>query len=311
MKCDIEGCPNLAHPHGLLCGTHRKLSVSPFPSEERKAPEVERTPGCVHCERGEKHLLCNVWPEGERAPEPRSCGAHNFSSPAHDLCPICYPTQPPMNKYPRATTYMPSDEAFAALRVQAGEPERVSDFEAALRETPDRPFFAVEPEPGRAGEREPRELLCGQCGSEHVPWYADNALWNKTVRRPDGSDEEPFLCASCFMRLAVSRGVADLFRVSLPVPADSVEYERRKVAFVEATLAVNAGVALAGTGDDAERALDDWVLPALADRERREEELREAFDAGRRSASDMPSGEWDSVAFSDWLARRALGGSND
>jgi hypothetical protein len=61
---------------------------------------------------------------------------------------------------------------------------------------------------------EPRELLCMVCHREHAIWSASNELWNAVLRRPDGSDEYPFICASCFMLLAVERGVTTMFNVT-------------------------------------------------------------------------------------------------
>lgn len=61
---------------------------------------------------------------------------------------------------------------------------------------------------------EKRELLCEVCGNEHEIWSAANELWNKVLRRPDGSDVYQFICASCFMRLAVECGAASMFKMS-------------------------------------------------------------------------------------------------
>lgn len=55
--------------------------------------------------------------------------------------------------------------------------------------------------------KDPRELLCMICDHEYPVWFAPNDLWNRVVRRPDGSDEWPFLCPTCFANLAVERGV--------------------------------------------------------------------------------------------------------
>lgn len=68
-----------------------------------------------------------------------------------------------------------------------------------------------------------RELLCMSCGVEYPVWYADNDLWNATVRHADGSDEWDFLCPTCFMGLAARRGVETAFRVSRYEPYNGAE----------------------------------------------------------------------------------------
>lgn len=70
--------------------------------------------------------------------------------------------------------------------------------------------IAVAPEPW---DREPREGLCMICRHAYPTWSADNDLWNATVRKPDGSDEYPFLCPTCFANLAVEREVETMFRL--------------------------------------------------------------------------------------------------
>jgi len=62
--------------------------------------------------------------------------------------------------------------------------------------------------------REPRELLCMLCDADYPVWFAPNDLWNRVVRREDGSDEWPFLCPTCFARKAVERGVDSRFQLS-------------------------------------------------------------------------------------------------
>lgn len=62
--------------------------------------------------------------------------------------------------------------------------------------------------------RTPRELLCMICGRDYPVWYADNDLWNAVERQPDGSDEHPFLCTSCFMQRAICKGINPVFRLS-------------------------------------------------------------------------------------------------
>lgn len=64
-----------------------------------------------------------------------------------------------------------------------------------------------------------RELRCMLCGSDYPVWFALNELWNAVVRRPDGSDEHPFLCPTCFGNLAVERGVVTV-RLMLSAPDD-------------------------------------------------------------------------------------------
>lgn len=73
-----------------------------------------------------------------------------------------------------------------------------------------------------AAER--HEGLCDRCAGVNPVWYADNALWNACIRRPDGSDRWSFLCPACFMQVyrnevGVGRGV---FRVSLQPPTEQI-----------------------------------------------------------------------------------------
>src|SRR5689334_13046519 len=58
---------------------------------------------------------------------------------------------------------------------------------------------------------EPRELLCMVCDRDYPVWFAPNRLWNPVMRRPDGSDEYPFICPTCFGNIAVQRGVKTPF----------------------------------------------------------------------------------------------------
>ncbi len=58
-----------------------------------------------------------------------------------------------------------------------------------------------------------RELKCMRCEAEHPVWYAPNDLWNKVVRRQDGSDTWPFLCPTCFAVLAAEAGVCTAFEL--------------------------------------------------------------------------------------------------
>jgi hypothetical protein len=64
--------------------------------------------------------------------------------------------------------------------------------------------------------RERRELLCELCEREHPIWSADNELWNKVLRGGErgNADEYSFVCPTCFMTLAVERGIATAFKVS-------------------------------------------------------------------------------------------------
>lgn len=73
-----------------------------------------------------------------------------------------------------------------------------------------------------------RELLCMICGSDYPVWYAPNDLWNRVVRRPDGSDEWDFLCPGCFTRIAAERGEDERFVVSArAAPDDGLEAAAR------------------------------------------------------------------------------------
>lgn len=84
-------------------------------------------------------------------------------------------------------------------------------------------FIAMQTDAARpvpSGDADPpRELLCMKCQQEYPVWFAPNNLWNRVVRRPDGSDEWPFLCPTCFATLAVERGEQERFVVSLAAPA--------------------------------------------------------------------------------------------
>lgn len=86
----------------------------------------------------------------------------------------------------------PSPEAFEEMRSIASE---------VLRK-------------GSGRRQEPRELLCMICWDEYPVWYAPDTLWNRVVRRPDGSDEWDYLCPACFARVAVERGVDARFVLS-------------------------------------------------------------------------------------------------
>jgi hypothetical protein len=76
-----------------------------------------------------------------------------------------------------------------------------------------------------------RELLCMVCNREHPVWAADNDLWNSVLRRPDGSDEYPFLCPTCFMVLAADRGAETSFRVTRLVAHDGARCECGSTTF--------------------------------------------------------------------------------
>lgn len=82
----------------------------------------------------------------------------------------------------------------------------------------------------------PRELLCMICDSEYPVWSAPNDLWNRVIRRPDGSDEWDFLCPGCFTRVAAERGVDGQFVVSAGVAP-----EQRGEPPLDLALALEAG----------------------------------------------------------------------
>jgi hypothetical protein len=52
---------------------------------------------------------------------------------------------------------------------------------------------------GRGAPHECQELTCCDCREPYSVWYADDDLWNPVVRRFDGLDIAPFLCARCFL----------------------------------------------------------------------------------------------------------------
>lgn len=63
---------------------------------------------------------------------------------------------------------------------------------------------------------ERREGLCDRCEREYHPiWAAASPLWNAVVRGGciNGCEEFAFLCANCFMELAVRRGIAKSFHL--------------------------------------------------------------------------------------------------
>ena len=72
------------------------------------------------------------------------------------------------------------------------------------------------PEPA---EQEARELLCMICGKEHPVWFAPNDLWNRVMRREDGSDLYPFVCPTCFAVEAERQGYATMFELRV-APAE-------------------------------------------------------------------------------------------
>lgn len=53
---------------------------------------------------------------------------------------------------------------------------------------------------------EPREGVCDVCRCAYPVWFAPNALWNKIMRRADGSDIYPFICLNCFAHIAENEG---------------------------------------------------------------------------------------------------------
>jgi hypothetical protein len=58
------------------------------------------------------------------------------------------------------------------------------------------------------------ELVCCDCRYEYTVWYADNDLWNPVMRREDGSERVPYLCARCFLIRASD--VLPIARVTVP-----------------------------------------------------------------------------------------------
>lgn len=82
-----------------------------------------------------------------------------------------------------------------------------------------------------------RELLCMICGAEHPVWFAPNDLWNAVVRQPDGSEEWPFLCPTCFARMTEEKGVGTMFKLSLAEEASQgTEREEWITQAVEAAI---------------------------------------------------------------------------
>lgn len=87
------------------------------------------------------------------------------------------------------------------------------------------PTDQVRPAPPPAPPRrnQPRELLCMVCRRDHPVWFAPNDLWNRVMRCPDGSDRFPFVCPTCFARMASDAGVADAFELRVAVyPGESI-----------------------------------------------------------------------------------------
>lgn len=62
---------------------------------------------------------------------------------------------------------------------------------------------------------EKREGLCELCGREYRVWAAASPLWNAVIRGGSINGEEDFnyLCADCFMSLAVDRRIAASFQL--------------------------------------------------------------------------------------------------
>lgn len=94
-----------------------------------------------------------------------------------------------------AKGYYPRIVFFDARRERRGiinfEPDDRATAEAMLLAACDRADAGRNPEEGR----------CDRCGRPYPVWYAPNEVWNGVVRLPDGSDQYPFLCPSCFVEL--------------------------------------------------------------------------------------------------------------
>lgn len=57
------------------------------------------------------------------------------------------------------------------------------------------------------------EGFCGVCEADYECWFAPNELWNAAIRLPSGYDEFPFICPTCFIRIAAAKGLGWRFKV--------------------------------------------------------------------------------------------------
>lgn len=58
------------------------------------------------------------------------------------------------------------------------------------------------------------ESYCHRCGGENVSWVAPSPLWNRIMRRKDGTESyDGIVCPACFAILCIKKDVASGFRL--------------------------------------------------------------------------------------------------